>query len=246
MESRRTVGSLFEAFGSSISSLYDTPPLSVERLNSFGVQTRAETSAQRAAAAAHMRFLAVNTAIYWHVLPSLELEGPDFIRDFRKASSFRAVSDGQPLADGRGLILWAMTFADMSGVGSQGRLILAIGKLVPGSDCAQISMHMQTLLSLWLLVDNNSRDKPYPYYQQLLISWPSQPEGSLLTSVRTWLAGKVSDFKRGGALDFADVDQAPDLVTDYAHELGIPRGGKSTAGSLASIMGHGGLAGLVV
>ena len=63
----------------------------------------ADGRVQRLAPANLERWQAVNTALYWHILPSLDLAGPSSLSDQHAVHS---LCSGR-LADGRGLIRWA-------------------------------------------------------------------------------------------------------------------------------------------
>ena len=76
-----------------------------------------------------------NSALYWDVLLSLDLDGPD------AAAHQRAVDDfvEEELADGRGLVRWAMAFANLGTEARQSKLLLDFlqMKLKEGSTCEQ-------------------------------------------------------------------------------------------------------------
>ena len=75
--------------------------------------TRSETKAVEAQYVEYKaRWQTVNTALYWHVRPSLDIDGVHFLADSRALEDLYSVvvlDDGtfKSLADGRGLIKWA-------------------------------------------------------------------------------------------------------------------------------------------
>ena len=64
---------LLAAYGLSPQQLYDAPP--INPLHADSTPTRAESDRRRAQATARSEWLAINTSIYWHVLPSLIISG---------------------------------------------------------------------------------------------------------------------------------------------------------------------------
>ena len=145
-----------------------------------------------AVAAQLARWQAINTAVYWHTRPSLDVNGPHFLKDTRVLDSLVA---GQ-LADGASLIHWALSFASVEGLLEQQSLITSLHKFkIPvTSTCVQLETHMHRLLETWKLVQGNTVDSPYGYYQRLLAALPTD-EGRHLTTVRSWLAGQVKTLR---------------------------------------------------
>ena len=69
---------------------------------------------------------------------------------------------------------------------------------------------------------------------------PTKPEGAHLTSLRTWFAGVISEFKAGGRCDFLDFDNGLDTMLKHAATLGLPKGTLGKHGVLA-LVGPGGV-----
>ena len=152
------VTQLCAALRMSVAQLHEAPPdyppaLDVY-LSSRSVATRA---AIEAATTEHARLHAVadswrvyNTALYWHVRPSLDLSGPEFLIDERKVNSMFSGL----LASGRELVLWALEHADQSSADSQLNLLsaLAFTKLKEGATRAEFSLHAQSFLQRFLLI----------------------------------------------------------------------------------------------
>ena len=75
-----------------------------------GEKIEVDTTAHELQTAALVEWQSVNTALYWHVKPSLLIDGPDFERDARKTDLYSG-----RLANGWKLIEWARGHADVSG-----------------------------------------------------------------------------------------------------------------------------------
>ena len=71
--------------------------------------------------------------------------------------------------------------------------------------------------SSWSHVAGNttSQDSLMTFYMQLLSTLPSQPEGAHLTSVRKWLADKITE----SSPMLMDVDDTIDTLLKYARLL---------------------------
>ena len=104
---RRDVHRLAQAFGLTIEQLSEPPPENAipQLVKGEGVQTRTASEQARI----RQKWLSINTAIYWHVEPSLDLSGPDQARDVRMLDS---LVKGH-LANGRHLIAWASSYANV-------------------------------------------------------------------------------------------------------------------------------------
>ena len=74
----------------------------------------------------------------------------------------------------------------------------------------------------WSHVAGNTatrRDSLETFYMQLLSTLPSQPEGAHLTSVRKWLADKITE----SSSILMDVDNTIDTLLKYAAVIGLPK-----------------------
>ena len=54
-----------------------------------------------------------------------------------------------------------------------------------GRTRAQLEIFFTTMLDKWSLIIGNEPEKPYFFYQQLLHSMPTEPQGSHLVAVRS-------------------------------------------------------------
>ena len=138
----------------------------------------------------------VNTSLYWHILPSILIDGPMEVQDSRLLASFY----DKHLANGRKLLRWALQFVCVASKSAQLKLRQALScmALPPGSDRARLGAHYQRVLDLWDLIEGHNREDPRAlpdFYDDLLHSLPTTPELSMLTQVRTWLASRVADFR---------------------------------------------------
>ena len=142
----------------------------------------------------------VNTKLYRVVLPSLLIDGPEFKRDDRTVREYVRLY----LADGRGLIAWARSHVSVTDKDSQKKLrhTLAVTRLKATATIPEISVHTQLMLDLWSLVAGNDADDAtslVDYYDELLVSMPTEPETSRVVQLRVWLANRVTDHACRGA-----------------------------------------------
>ena len=84
--------------------------------------------------AALHRWQRVNTAMYWHIVPAVDITGPQYLEDLARIDSF--VSGQQ--ADSRGLLVWLFGFVDLSGFDAQ----LALSNALCGGWCWSGSCRM--------------------------------------------------------------------------------------------------------
>ena len=88
-------------------------------------------------------WVAVNTSLFWHVLPSLDISGTSWQRDTDHISTLFDKAQ----ADGAGLITWARTFTDLTSKDAQYKLVdhVRSARLKPQSTRAQLERHAQDL-----------------------------------------------------------------------------------------------------
>ena len=178
-------------------------------------------------------WLTANTSFYWHLRPSIIIDGPYLVED---TSRFNRLVNGS-LADGRGLFRWAASKADVTSVESQGKIVTALNtiKLKAGSTCAQINAHTQGLLARWQLVSANSIDNPKTFWQQLCYSMPTEPEGCHVASLRAWLANRISEFNNPES-PLRDTEIGIEHMLEYAAILGIPPGKAVSNSSVLNVL----------
>jgi len=168
----------------------------------------------------------VNTALYWHVLPSLNLDTAQKLSDVRKVNSFFS---GR-LADGRALLRWARSFVDASAPELQKRLQRALAERrlsAAGATRASLHSHAETLKQIWELIGSNNPDDPMSlrdYWRELVASLPTEPARTPLVDVRTWLANRVADLGEGSAKALLTFDDGMSSVMSYAQLVGLPAG----------------------
>ena len=147
---------------------------------------------------------------------SLVLEGVNLERDLRMLQTLM-----NSAKDGRAIRNWAKQFADMSTVASQADLQSKLEvKLAHGSSLDELESHCTKLWSSWLLIsgnDPNDLAKLQSFYYRWLNSLPSEPIGSHLSSVRKWLADKISER----SVVLHNVDSAIDIMIRYAASIGL-------------------------
>jgi hypothetical protein len=194
-----------------------------------GTPTRAD---QDAATAAEDWFI-INTAIYWHVLPSLILDGVDKRRDQEYIDTLvRGLR-----AHGRGLVTWADSKAKTTGIDMQTKLILKVqtSKLKEQASLVQLKQHYDYLYDNWELLTTSDRNDPSTFYSQLIISMPSKPEGSHLDRLRIWFAGELRKWQSGALPTFASKDFVLDQLYEEGKMYGIPEGTLEPRSTLAGL-----------
>ena len=162
-----------------------------------------------------------NTALFWHVRASLNLDGTRFVSDTRTISRWV----GQSLAHGQALVMWVRAFSDDTGEDAQQRLLdlLRSAKLAAGSHCGQLELHSRSMYELWLRVAGNDASRPFGFWQALTMSLPAQPASSVLSMLRIHCSSILDDLKGGGALLYVDVDQSGiDQLLRRAKTYGLP------------------------
>ena len=148
---KRDLIRLLAAFGLPPDALYESQPhIQVASAQNAHPKTRLKTERDDAddqALAEQTERLAlwqrVNTAVYWHLVPAIVIDGPHFLEDSAVLDSY---TSGQ-LANGRGLALWALAFADVSEFSAQLLIAneLAGVKVKPDATLAQLAVHLQKM-----------------------------------------------------------------------------------------------------
>ena len=184
----------------------------------------------------------VNTAIYWHLRPSIDIEGPDYLMNLRKIESLYNMD----LADGRELARWALRAVDVTSKTLQLKLHRGLLKasLPEGASATQLKAHAQKLLQVWLLLeqsDPNDCASLAELYEYLVLSMPPRPEGSHLTNLRTWIAMELTSFRGGTNPSMQDFDATINRMVDHGVFLGLPPGEPVAETSLNLMAGDGDL-----
>jgi len=157
----------------------------------------------------------INTEFFRHVRDTLIFDEIHFERDQR---DIQQLKNGK-LMDGRGLVQWALKFVDTSSLAAQTELIRFVGetKLSEHVTFAELEIHTNKFLNKWLLITGNNLENPGGFYDRLIISMPTRPQGSLLVALRTWLANKITDQ----SADLADPYTFIDKFLSHAKTIGI-------------------------
>ena len=152
----RAVQQLLNALDVTVQQLGDEPPPMPPSVKSQIVTRQEDESAARAAGelawqqyeAALDHWQRVNTAIYWHVVPSLDLSG---VHERGDTEVIDSLVKGHR-AHGRALVLWALKHADMSDLGVQSRLFAAVhgSRLQDGATLTQLLVHLQHMYDHWI------------------------------------------------------------------------------------------------
>ena len=176
----------------------------------------------------------VNTALYWHVLPSLDLKSAQYLSDKRKVNSFFS---GR-LADGRALVRWACSFVDASAPELQKQLLRKLTECrlpAAGATRSSLHSHAETLKQVWELLAGHDPDDPVSlrdYWRELMASLPTEPARTPIMDVRTWLANRVADVDGGSAKALLSFDDGMKAVLSYAQLVGLPAGSVAPAPTL--------------
>ena len=206
-----------------------------------GPATRSVVQARMSAVADIEAFQAVNTAIFWHLLPSLDLSGPHSLRDERYVNSLVL----RQLADGRSLLEWCDSFVDASSKSVQKNLRNSIGAslLKAGSSRAQLNVHAEKLFQHWSLIEGHDATEPaslVDYWEELLETLPAASGADqLLTALRTWFVGQVDLMKASQVTLFTAYDTGMDALLARAKLLGVPQGADIKMDALVFIGPYG-------
>ena len=191
-------------------------------------ESQAHVQRQAAELARYQRII---TALHYHVLPSLDLSGSSELHDQRILQ--KHVSRGK--ADGVATVAWALQFADVSGIDKQAELLDNFRKLQLSSaaSCVDLHKHVNKLYEIWRLLAGTNLEEPLPFYRQLMVSMPTQPQASHIVNTRTHFALQIQQLTNGvlqpelqSAADFADV------IVKHARTIGLPEGAHTKGGSL--------------
>ena len=163
-----------------------------------------------------------STTIYFHVLPALIVDGLYQKQDQEYIDSLW--NPATSIANGRELCLWALKKASVDNIEAQTQLRRTVGdaRLKAGATRAALEVFMMHLWEKWKLITGN--EKPYEFYQQLLIAMPTEPQSSHLTSVRTWISSQMLDYLKGGAPNFHRIEDAIQAIASHAKTIGLPEG----------------------
>ena len=196
---KRQIGRLLQAFGLRWENISDSPPQSITPSMVTRQQLRDQDEIDAAAAQLvnEANWKRINTAIYWHVEPSLIMSGLFAKQDREEIDE---LVNGH-LADGRGIIRWANSMASVDDVESQNKLLAKLlrMKLSQHASRTELQEHVETMHESWLLLAATDATQLVGFLGYLQNSLPTEPEGSHLSSLRIWFAGEVSSFKTGGS-----------------------------------------------
>jgi len=173
-----------------------------------------------------------NTVLFNMLKPSYVIDGEYELDDLQAINAFR---DGL-VADGRGLLRWALTWSDDSTFAAQAKIRKDF-TAVELSACKSVHMfHHQTRLlwELWCRTTYNSPDDPSPFWEHLVLLLPPAPTGSHLAQIRSRLAGQMADAHS----TLSDPPRHLVNLEDYARTIGMPEGSSSESKVLLALNGH--------
>ena len=152
---------LVAAFGLTLAEFRAGPP-SVPSLQGAGrltKQAQLRAVAERdEAIAQYERWQAIDTAIHWHLRPSIIIDEADFVKDTRYLDT---LYEGSVAAGGQ-LLEWALGFVDMSSNTQQIKLLrgLAAAVVPAGSDQSAINAVTQRMFQVWSLLAGSEPANP--------------------------------------------------------------------------------------
>ena len=121
---KRGVVQLFAAFGLAPEAMQEkAPAIRIHPHSSSEPDGSGGSATVAAQTAALNTWQRINTAMYWHIVPAIDITGPDYLEDLAFIDSF---ASGQQ-ADARGLLAWVFGFVDLSGFDAQLALSNALG-----------------------------------------------------------------------------------------------------------------------
>ena len=125
--------------------------------------------------------------------------------------------------DGQGLIGWITELNDHSDVGEQDRLQTELADAKLKTPPSQVTVpifekHCTDVLSLWLKISGNHISSPASFNSRLLSSIPQGSSGTVLGSLRSWFADKITDR----AHFLTEPDKLIDSLLAHARTLGMP------------------------
>ena len=218
----RGVKQLANAFDISEDRIFEDPPLLTD---TFVVTRQTGEQAQAAAVEKHrlqlLEWQTINTALYWHVLPSLIFSG--IYREHDLALADAMVKGAK--AHGRGLIKLAYQYSDMSSVRDQTDIQNAIfnSRIQDNATIIQLLEFTQWLYKRWLLLTTSNPAAPLSFYQALLTAMPTNKQSGIIM-MRYWLAGEIHSFGAGTSTTLATYANAFAAIESQAETYGIPRG----------------------
>ena len=134
----RDVGRLLAAFSLTWEDIHSDTPIASIAKEEAGASTRSRAANEALQVEQWQR---INTALYWHVEPSLLLVGPDKARDER----FIDANVVKHLAHGRAIIRWALAFASTDSLEQQTKLSADVGaaRLKVGASWSEVDLFVQ-------------------------------------------------------------------------------------------------------
>ena len=98
-------------------------------------------------------------------------------------------------------------------------------QLNSAASCVDLYQHVNKLYEIWRLLEGTNVEQPLPFYRQLMVSMPTQPQASHIVNTRTHFALLIQQLTDGvlqpelrSAADFADV------IVKHARTIGLPEG----------------------
>ena len=175
------------------------------------------------------------TRLFDLVRPSLLIDGPYANRDIRLIATWKNGS----VKDGRALLRWAFSFVDRSSVANQMEVLKEMQAMSLSGKATLFEMteHFLKLWELWLSLTTSKRAEPASFFQILLLSMPTAPEGPVV-HVRREMAKLI---RLGESPLLLDIDGERGLfatMEGYGDELGMSKAVPST---LNTLNGGGGL-----
>ena len=229
----RAVQSLLNAFDITVERLGEQPPVNPS-IATASIITRSKDEEEARAAEEqrsleHAHALDVwqryNTAVYWHVLPSLIVDG---VHERSDLATIDSLVKGQR-AHGRALIQWAMTHVDMSGLGKQSQLYAAVygARIRDGATVSQLLVQLQHQYDHWIHLSGSKPDDVdsfKTFHSAVLHSFQNVKDGSGLAQLRYWLAGEARNQQMGHPHCLGSYATLRAALQSQAELFGLPMG----------------------
>ena len=233
----RAVQSLLNAFDITVDRLGEHPPANPSSAQA-SIVTRAKDeedarAAEEQRSQEHARALDTwqryNTAVYWHVLPSIIIDG---VHERSDLATIDSLVKGQR-AHGRALIQWALTHVDMSGLSKQSQLYAAVygARIRDGATLSQLLVQLQHQFDHWVhLAGSQPNDEVSfkTFHSAVLHSFQNVKDGSGLAQLRYWLAGEARNQQMGHPHCLGSYATLRAGLQSQAELFGIPGGSDKT------------------
>ena len=169
------------------------------------------------------------TRLFDLVRPSLLIDGPYANRDIRLIATWK----NGGVKDGRALLRWALSFVDRSSVPDQMKVLKEMNemRLPPQATLFEMTEHFFRLWELWLSLTTSRREEPASFFQVLLLTMPTEPEGPVV-HVRREMAKMIRLNESPLLLNIDGEKGLFAAMESFGEELGMSKAVPSTLNAL--------------